>query len=462
LHERLIKNYGRLLENATKKVDREARKLCLEAAEAAIKAVDPKTVINANVKVVNGILRVKDYTFNLGSFENIYVVGGGKASGFMAEAIEEILSDRIAEGVIVVPKGTKGRYRTQRISIHEGEHPIPGSGSLEGANKIINVVRQAGEGDLVICLISGGGSSLMSLPKEGISLKDKQAITRLLLRCGATINEINTVRKHLSMFKGGQLAREVYPASLISMILSDVVGDPLEVIASGPTVPDPTTYKDAVDVLKRYGIWEDSPPPVREILTEGVSGKIPETPKPGEDVFSRVYNVIVGNNRIASQAAARILRGSGLNTLFLTSFLEGEARDVGTMLAAISREVLASGNPVSKPCGIVLGGETTVTVKGSGVGGRNQEIALSSALKIKGLSGVVILSVSTDGVDGPTDAAGGIVDGSTIARSTKLGMNPVDYLENNDSYTFFSRLGDLVMTGPTGTNVNDISIIVCL
>ena len=460
--ENLIKNRDVLLENARSARDRQARNIALKAAEAAIKAVDPKRVVMSNISFDDNILRIKGLTFNLSSFKRIFVIGGGKASGLMAEAVEDLLSDRIDGGVIVVPRGTKKRYHTSKIVIHEAEHPVPDQSSVEGARRIMKVASDAGERDLLICLISGGGSSLMSLPKNGVSLQDKQLMTRLLLKCGATINEINTVRKHLSQFKGGQLAKKAYPASIVSLILSDVVGDPIEVIASGPTVPDPTTYQDAVKILKKYGIWDKTPRSAKETLLKGADGNLPETPKPGEVIFKKVYNLIIGDNRVASQAAYNVIKNSGLNALFLTSFLEGEARDIGIMLAAIGREVITSNNPVRKPCGIIVGGESTVTVKGLGKGGRNQEISLSSALKIDGLKGVVIMSFSTDGIDGPTDAAGAIVDGSTIARSREMGMDAMIYLENNDSYNFFSRLNDLIFTGPTGTNVNDISIIVCL
>lgn len=457
-----VKNRRELLGNATSSLNRKAREVALKAVEAAIDAVDPRRAVKSKVSLSDGTLKVGDLSFNLSSFKKVIVVGGGKASGSMAEALEEILGFHIDGGVVVVPRGTKDNYKTRRVELQEAGHPVPDEGSVRGAARILELAGQAEEGDLLICLISGGGSSLMSMPKTGVSLADKRAMTKMLLRCGATINEINTVRKHISMFKGGQLAEAAYPATLISLILSDVVGDPLEVIASGPTVPDPTTYRDAARMLKHYEIWDEAPKSIKNVLMDGVSGRIRETPKPGEPAFRRVHNIIVGNNRIASLAAKSELQRSGLNTLFLTSFMEGEAREVGIMLAALAREVGASGSPVPKPCGIVVGGETTVTVTGDGIGGRNQEIALSSALKIAGLDGTVMISFSTDGVDGPTNAAGAIVDGSTIARSRKLRLNAVEYLRNNDSYSFFSKLGDLIFTGPTGTNVNDVSVIVCI
>lgn len=302
----------------------------------------------------------------------------------------------------------------------------------------------------------------MPLPRGDISLKDKQELTSALLKSSATVSEVNTVRKHISDFKGGWLAKKGYPATILNLILSDVVGDALDSIASGPTVPDSTTFVDARKVLEKHGLWENAPSSVRKVLSDGEKGLIAETPKAGDAAFEKVYSVIVGNNRSASLAACKYLKSERLNTLLLTATLEGEARYVGTVLASVALEILASGNPVPKPAGIIAGGETTVTVNGKGLGGRNQELSLSAALKLKGVDAVVIASLSTDGVDGPTDAAGAIVDGKTLARAARLGLNPEEYLVENDSYHFFSKLGGLIVTGPTGTNVNDISVIIIL
>jgi glycerate 2-kinase len=302
----------------------------------------------------------------------------------------------------------------------------------------------------------------MPMPRGEITIADKRQITEDLLKCGATINEINTVRKHISEFKGGWLAKKAYPATILNLILSDVLGDPLDFIASGPTVPDSTTFSDAIKVLKKYGLWEKTPKTIKRVLMDGEKGLIPETPKADDEVFKKVFNVVIGNNRTASMAACESLKAEGLNTLLLTSFLEGEARHVGTVLASLAREILASGNPVKKSAGIVAGGETTVTVTGKGKGGRNQEIALAASQKIRGLDGVVIASLSTDGVDGPTDAAGAVADGKTIARAEAVGLSAEEFLAENNSYNFFSKLGDLIFTGPTGTNVNDVSVIIVL
>ncbi len=379
----------------------------------------------------------------------------------MAEALVELLGDRIKEGAINVPHSSAS-YRTSRVKLQRASHPIPDQSGVKGATRMLRLVGKAEEKDLVFCLISGGGSSLMPQPRNGISLEDKQKVTDALLKSGATINEFNTVRKHISGLKGGWLAKAAYPATVVNLILSDVVGDPLDFIASGPTVPDTTTFHDAIEVLKQYDLWSQVPDSVRKVLTDGEKRLIPETPKLGDKVFKKVHNIVIGNNFTASHAAYKAFRKARLNSLLLTSTLEGQARDVGTMLASMAKEIVASGNPLPKPAGIVAGGETTVAVVGKGKGGRNQEIALSTALKIGSMDGIVIASVSTDGVDGPTDAAGAIVDGETLQRARNLGLSPRDFLANNDSYTFFSKMGDLTITGPTGTNVCDVTVIVAL
>lgn len=456
-----IKNRNALLGNAKSKLDRKARSLALAALEAALKATDSKKIIKSKVTVKSNTLRIGQHKFDLEKFKHIYVVGGGKASGRMAEVLESILGNRISNGIVNVPYKS-GRYRTHEIKLREAGHPIPDDAGMEGVKNMLELVSQAKKNDLVICLISGGGSSLMPLPRGNITLNDKQQVTGALLKSGATINEINTVRKHISSFKGGWLAEKAYPATIINLILSDVIGDPLDFIASGPTVPDSTTFSDAVEILRRYNLLNDMPQAVKTVLIKGQKGLIAETPKKRDKVFRKVCNIIVGNNRSATLAACNHLQKVGLRSLFLTSFLEGEARHVGTMLASIAEEIETSGNPLPKPCGIVAGGETTVTVVGDGKGGRNQEIALSAALKISGIDGVALASLSTDGIEGPTEAAGALVDGKTILRSHEQRINAINLLTNNDSFNFFLKLNDLIFTGLTGTNVNDISIIVAV
>ena len=455
-----IKNKEALIENGESPSDKKARMLALSSFEHALKAVDPKQIIKSKIRLDNSKLLVNDYVFDIDRFENIYVVGGGKASGSMAEALEHVLGSRIREGVVNVPHGSS--HKTEIIKLHGASHPVPDQAGVEGAQHIIELTEKAKENDLVICLISGGGSSLMPLPRNDVSLADKKEITDMLLKSGATINEINTVRKHISNIKGGWLAKKAYPATILNLILSDVIGDPLDFIASGPTVPDSTTFKDAIKVLKKYNLWEKAPASIRKVLSDGEKGVIPETPKPDDKTFKKVFNVVVGNNRTASLAACNYLKSEGLNTLLLTTTLEGEARHVGVMMASIIQEIGFSGNPLKKPAAVVAGGETTVTVTGKGVGGRNQELALAAISKINGINGAVLASMSTDGIDGPTDAAGAIVDGKTLAKAVKRGLAPEEFLAENDSYNFFSKLEDLIFTGQTGTNVNDITVIVVL
>jgi glycerate 2-kinase len=455
-----ITNKNQLIKRGSSELTRKARTLALESLEHGLKAADPKRILEARLFLKNSILHINDYKFNLQNFRNIYVIGGGKATGAMAEAIEEKLGNYITKGIVNVPHGYKQKTRT--IKLQGANHPIPDNAGITGTRQMLTIAEQAEKDDLIICLLSGGGSSLMPLPRNGIPLRDKQELTNALLKSGATINEVNTVRKHISDFKGGWLAKKTYPATILNIILSDVVGDKLASIASGPAVPDPTTFVDARKVLEKHGLWTNAPSSIREVLGQGEKGLIAETPKAGDMAFEAVYNVIVGNNQSASLAACGYLRSESVNALLLTTTLEGEARDVGTMLASHARGILASCNPVLKPAGVIAGGETTVTVTGKGVGGRNQELALAAVSKLSGFDGVALASLSTDGVDGPTDVAGAIVDGETLAQATKLGLNPKEYLRENDSYRFFSKLGDLIVTGSTGTNVNDISVIIIL
>jgi glycerate 2-kinase len=455
-----IENKEQLVKNGVTQLNRKARALALKSLESALNAVYPKQLMKSKLLLKKTLLKVNGYSFDLKKFRNVYVIGGGKASGSMAEALEQILDQYITKGLVNIPHGSK--HKMEIIKFQEANHPTPDKSGVEGTRCMLKIAEQAKKEDLVICLISGGGSSLMPLPRNGITIKDKRKITEALLKCGATINEINTVRKHISDFKGGWLAKKAYPATVLNLILSDVVGDPLDSIASGPTVPDSTTFNEAIKALKKYRLWDKASASIKKVLSSGEKGLIPETPKANDKAFKKVYNVIIGNNRFASLAVREQLRSAGLNTLLLTSTMEGEARYVGVMLASIAREVVLSGNPIPKPAGIIAGGETTVTVTGKGLGGRNQEISLAAALKMGGMDGVVVASLSTDGVDGPTDAAGAIVDGKTIARAAEMDLNSEEFLAENDSYNFFSKLGDLIFTGSTGTNVNDVSVIVVL
>jgi glycerate-2-kinase len=455
-----IRNKGQLVKNGEGPRERRARAIALQSLESAIHAVDPRRIMRARVRLKGASIQVDGHSFDLKRFKDIYVVGGGKASGSMAAALSKILSHRITGGLVNVPQGDM--HRAGVIKMREASHPIPNEAGVKGAREMLEIAERAGKDALVICLISGGGSSLMPLPRGEISLSNKREITESLLKSGATISEINTVRKHISDFKGGWLAKKANPATILNLILSDVVGDPIEFIASGPTVPDSTTFRDAINVLKRYRLWDSTPETITTLLSKGAKGLVPETPKPSDNAFRKVHNIVLGNNRTASLAARKRLESSSLHALLLTSTLEGEARNVGGMLASIAREISISGHPVPRPAGIVAGGETTVSVIGSGKGGRNQEIALAAGRKLGFTRGVAVASLSTDGVDGPTDAAGALADGHTLGRALKKGLSADSFLARNDSYAFFSNLGDLIFTGPTGTNVNDITVVVVL
>jgi hydroxypyruvate reductase len=345
------------------------------------------------------------------------------------------------------------------IKVVEAGHPVPDEAGLRGTREMIDLLSQTGEADLVFCLISGGGSALSPAPADGLSLGDKQEVTRQLLACGATIHEINSIRKHLSRIKGGHLARLAWPSTLVSLILSDVIGDDLDTIASGPTVPDPSTFYDCLRTLNRYGLTEAVPPPALRHLEAGARGELPETPKSGDPAFRRTQNVIVGSNTLALVASQEKARNLGYNSLILSSSIQGETREVARIHTAIAKEIVSTGNPISPPACLISGGETTVTVQGSGKGGRNQEFALASALDIEGLPNVLVLSGGTDGTDGPTDAAGALADGDTVERGRFKGLDAESYLANNDSYNFFKLLEDLLVTGPTLTNVMDLRLV---
>jgi glycerate 2-kinase len=455
-------NKQQLIDNGKTETLRNARALALESLEYAVNSVDPKKIVTSKLSLKDPILQIERDFFNLTKYKKIYVVGGGKAAGSMAEGLEEILDKHIAEGIVNVPDGCNNK--TKIIRLNKASHPLPDENGVKGVHQMLEIAQKAELEDLIICLISGGGSSLMSYPLDDISVEDKRQLTVSLLKSGATIYEVNTVRKHLSGFKGGWFAKKAYPATILNLILSDVIGDSLNVIASGPTVPDSTTFAEAKKVLEKYGLWSNSPSSVKKVLCDGINGVIEETPKAQDKAFEKVHNIIIGNNRTASLAASKYLKTHGLHTILLTAAMEGKAKSIGTDLSTIANEILISNNPIPRPAAIVAGGETTVKVAGNGLGGRNQELALAAALKLKNTdkTGVVIASVGTDGIDGPTDAAGAIVDAKTLGRAEELGLEPEKFLADNDSYHFFSKLKDLIFTGQTGTNVNDISLIIVL
>jgi glycerate 2-kinase len=453
-----FENERGLLQNASSEKFRVLRRDALDILTDAVEAVDPYAAIKNSLEVIDGRLLFRGGELDLGQFERIFVVGGGKASGLMAKAVEELLGDLIVEGHVNVLRGTEGRFDLKKIKLHGASHPVPDEGGMKGVDRMLSLMSGAREDDLFIFLVSGGGSALLTKPADGVKLEDLRTLTDSLLKKGATINELNSVRKHISAIKGGLVVRKAQPAKILSLILSDVVGDHLDTIASGLTAPDTTTFSDAINTLKRYDLWEESSNSIRVRLEKGFSGDTEETPKPGDKIFKRVMNVLIGNNLMAALAAVEKASSIGYNSMLLSTRIEGEARHTGKVLAGIAQEVLASGRPTSPPAALIAGGETTVTVTGSGSGGRNQELALGAALKIEGLS-VVLAAMATDGIDGPTEAAGAISDGSTLARAQVKGLDAMDRLQENDSYTFFNTLGDVLITGPTGTNVNDITVI---
>ena len=444
--------------NQIKQMRSEAEKVF----KAAVERVNPYRAVREFVlldgeRLILGQGEEPKTLLDMASFDHIYLVGGGKATAPMAKALEDLLPGRIGGGIINVKYGFTEDLSLTRII--EADHPLPDQNGVDGTKKILDLLKGAGERDLIFSLISGGGSALLPHPAARISLEEKQAVTRGLLKCGASIDEINTIRKHISDSKGGQMARAAYPATIVNLMLSDVVGDKMDVIASGPFVPDPSTFIEAQGILDKYGL-QDLPLTVTAYLKEGVEGSAPETPKGGDSVFDRVHNFIIGSNILALEAAKEAAEKMGYQTLILSSMVEGETREVAHVHTAIAKEILKTGRPLVPPACIISGGETTVTIHGGGLGGRNQEFCLAAALDLAGLDPrVIILSGGTDGNDGPTPAAGAIVDPGTVARGEERGVKASEYLDSNDAYHFFEKTGELLVTGPTNTNVMDVRVI---
>ena len=422
-------------------------------------AVDAHTAVGRAISKNGEELIIGRRRYDLHRYERVVVVGAGKATASMARAVEQKLGPRLHSGLVVVKYGHD--LPTKRIVVAEAGHPIPDQSGLQAAARLYAMAAELGRRDLLIVLLSGGASSLLPAPVAGVTLADKQRTTRELLRCGASIREINTVRKHLSRIKGGRLA-ELTKATVVTLILSDVLNDDLSAIASGPTTPDPTTYHDAVKVLKRYRIWRAIPQRVRRHLDRGCQGFMSETPKPGASLFRRVHHHIVGNNAAAITAVTCAAREAGLRTLVHTPALTGEAHKAGKRFGALAKTIVRSGKPLQRPCCVVAGGETTVTVTGKGTGGRAQEFAAAAALEIAGLAKVWVVAIGTDGTDGPTDAAGAAVDGNTLARAQRRSVDLNGALKRHNTYPALKRLQHLITTGPTGTNVNDLYLLLVL
>jgi glycerate 2-kinase len=457
----LISNKAELINNGSDQVTRRARRLVIEALEFTLASVDPHVLVSQKVKRRGEKLHVENQVIRLGGYDRIFVVGAGKASGAMAEALESILGNRLTGGLVVVPTGQHSR-ELERVRVVTASHPTPDTNSVNAAKALTDLVENLSSRDLIICVVSGGGSALLSLPVEPLAIDDKGSVARLLMNAGATIVELNTVRKHLSMIKGGWLAKRSHAGRILGLIISDVVGDRLDSIASGPISPDTTTFSDAIAVLRKHNLFDTIPSSAARILTEGANGSIPETPKSGDPCFRKVSYHFLGNNRVACASARKYLRSKGIDAEILTSSVTGEARYLGSFIGALAREIVKFDEPLRRPCAFILGGETTVTVAGAGLGGRNQECTMACAKEIQGLKGIAMASIGSDGIDGPTDAAGAIADGMTISRSEKLALNYDELLAQNDSYRFFMPLKDLVMTGRTNTNVNDIEVVVSL
>ena len=436
----------------------EARSLLTTLFHASVQAVHPLRLVQHIVSIDNETLVVQlqgayaqQSTFSLNG--RVFLIGVGKGAGPMAEALMSLLGDRIAHGSIIIP--SEQTLRLPGIMVMQGEHPLPGQGSLTGTEALVNSLAQVQPQDLVLFCLTGGASSLLVSPAPGMTLTDKKHANQVLLACGADIRAINTVRKHLSQIKGGWLAHYAQPATMVSLILSDVIGDDLSVIGSGPTVPDPTTFADVWQEIEHYRIERQLPVSVRAYLRQGLRGAVPETPKPGDLMFARVHNILIGSNRVALRAAENTAEQNGMRSYLLSHALAGDTTQVAREFAATLRSVL---HTCSAPICVLAGGETTVQVRGNGKGGRNQEFALVVAQELQGEKGWTLLSAGTDGIDGPTDAAGAFADGQTIAQARLKHLNPPRFLRNNDTYAFFSALGDLFRPGSTGTNVMDIKI----
>lgn len=424
---------------------------------SALKAVQAEAAVRRACRLKGHILYIGPISRDLREIENIIVIGAGKASAHMAAAIERLLGPKITRGLVSVKYGHA--LALQNIRLVEAGHPVPDANGLRATRSILQLTEKAKKNDLVICLLSGGGSALLPLPTPPLTLSDKQITIRVLLACGASIHEINTLRKHLSAVKGGQLARSAYPATLVTLILSDVVGDKTDIIASGPTIPDPGNFQDCMGIIDRYAIGDRLPKRVINHIRAGMAGEIVETPKPGNPVFADTHNLIIGSNIEALMAASQKAASLGYRPMILSSMIEGNTRDAALFHTAVAKEIRRTGNPIPAPACLLSGGETTVTIAGKGRGGRNQEFALAAALEIMSENDMVLLSAGTDGTDGPTDAAGAAVDPCTIDDARRAGIDPTKFLADNDSYSFFQKTGELLVTGPTGTNVMDLRIL---
>jgi len=435
-------------------MNQDLKKAADQIIKASLNAVDPYQLVREQIKRNGDTLDIsEEERIDLSDYERVFMCGAGKGAAPLARAMEELLGDRLEGGDIIV------KYEhladLEKINLHEAAHPVPDENGLKSTEILLNNLENLTNRDCVFVLLTGGGSALLESLPEDIELDDLQKLSSVLLQCSATIHEINCIRKHISRIKGGQLARKIYPARCITLALSDVIGDDLSVIASGPTSPDPTNFDDALAILDKYEVTNQIPKVILEYLKRGSKGEIPDTPKKEDEIFKTVSNIVVGNNRLALNRAKETAESLGFGTIILTSMLEGEAKELAKVIASIVKEIQITDTPIKKPACILLGGEPTVRIQGSGKGGRNQELALAVALS-QIHNPFVFVSVGSDGTDGPTDAAGAIVDQTTLSRAESEGLNAQAYLKNNDAYNFFAPLDDLIITGPTGTNVMDV------
>ncbi len=467
-----FKNASEILKKDLPKVQLAFRKIGLQAISKAISAVKPKNLIEKSIKILDSKLFIKEDEYDLQKFKKISIIGGGKATAEMASAIETILSkvkDIKYKGIINVPEILEKQelFTESKITINFASHPIPDERGVKGAESMMEIVENSTENDLLICLISGGGSALLPLPKKGIKLKDLQQVNSLLLSSGASIHEINTIRKHLSDFKGGNLARKIYTSSgatLISLIISDVVGDNLDSIASGPTVPDNTTYEDAIEIIKRYNLWGKIPISVKEHLEKGISDISLETPKSSDECFKNVHNYLIGSVNSAAHDAIAYLTNEGFDVEYFSNNIVGEAQDFGKSLYEIISEKIQNNLALNrgKKLALIGTGELTVTIKGNGIGGRNQEMLLSflNCIKEKELNyKFLIFGVNLDGIEGNSEAMGALIDNFVVKQMISKNIDPEKFLTNNDSNSFFKKVRTEIITGPTGCNVNDLIII---
>jgi len=425
-------------------------RVALDCVTAGIEAADPGRAVAERLSLSDSTLVIDGDRYDLANYEHVYVLGGGDDAAVVARALEDLLGAHIDDGAVV----TDNPVETERIDVLPGDHPVPSERGVESTREVLALAERAGADDLVLGVITGGGSAVMPAPAEGLDLAALQATTEAVLASGADIGEINAVRKHCSALKGGQLARAAAPATVAGLVVSDVIGNRLDVIASGPLTPDESTYADALDVLDRYDV--DVPDAVATRLRAGADGELPETPSMGDEIFSAVRQYVLADGMTALDGAAEAAEEAGYDTLVLSSRVRGEASEAAKVLVGIAEEVAATGTPIDPPAVVLSGGETTVTVRGDGTGGPNQEFALSAGVELEAPA-VTVASVDTDGIDGVSDNAGGVVTAADVAPVAEAARAA---LENNDAGGFLDRHGGLIVTGPTNTNVNDLRLFV--